>query len=120
MRGDVFNEYLQRIKSLVHHNKIYLVIDQFGAHIGDDAKTEADSLIRFIPVPKGGTAEYQPLDRGTFGIMKKKGVAKWTRISHQFPKKNWDKPTAARIALESGEEIKMHHILKAWNMIEES
>ena len=113
----VFIEYLQWIRSIVVQKKIYLVVDQFGAHFGPGSETNANSLnITLIPVPKGATAKYQPLDRGIFGIMKMKGTEKWTKINHQNPDMKWDKATAARIALESWEGITKQHILNAWEL----
>ena len=48
--------------------------------------------------------------------MKKKGKAKWIRICQKSPEKKWDKVTAAAIALDCWDEIKKHHILKAWDI----
>ena len=114
---EVFIEYLNWIRSIERAKKIYLVIDQFGPHIGPSSEATARRLnIAFIPVPKGGTGEFQPLDRGIYGIMKKKGSAKWTRIAHRNPDKKWDKETAAGIALECWGAITEEHIHAAWDL----
>ena len=102
MNEAIFIEYLSWIRTLVNQKKIYLIADQFGPHFGKDAEAHATSLhIKLIPVPKGGTGIYQPLDRGIFGIMKKKGAAEWAKMCSRNPQKKWDKQTATEIALES-------------------
>ena len=113
---EIFCEYLIWIQSIIQNKKIYLIVDQYGSHFGSDAMAKAKELnINLIPVPKGGTAEYQPLDRGIFGIMKAKGKSKWTRICHNNPSKKWDKQTAVHIALQCWKQITKTQILKAWN-----
>ena len=112
----VFIEYLSWIRSIVKESKIFLVIDQYGPHIGPHSEAKASrNNIKFIPVPKGGTAIYQPLDKGIYGIMKRKGTALWTRKCHQNPKQKWDKEISAGMALECWGAITEDHILAAWN-----
>ena len=111
----VFSEYLEWIRCIIGEKKISLVVDQWGPHFGPKAAKKAEDLdIHLIPVPKGGTSVYQPLDRKIFAIMKKKGAAKWVRMCHNNPRMKWTKSTATAIALQCWEEIKEHHILSAW------
>ena len=89
--------------------------------MGSSSKTKAEALnIKFIPVPKGGTGEFQLLDRGILGIMKRKGSSIWTRIFHKNPDTKWDKEISAGIALECWGAITEEHILSAWNFEETS
>ena len=117
MSEEAFIEYLLWIKIKYGLKKIYLVVDQYGTHFCPKARTKAEELnISLIPIPKGGTSKYQPLDRGIFGIMKSKGRAKWAEISRKNPTMKWDKQTSAGIALKCWEEITKTHILKAWDL----
>ena len=116
-----FCEYLAWIRGIVGSTKkIYLVVDQFGAHFGSSVEEKASELkIILIPVPKGGTSTFQPLDRGIFGIMKRKGVSKWIQKNHENPDMKWTKEEAAAIALECWDEITKYHIISAWNFEED-
>ena len=115
MSSGGFLEYLQWIREVVQNEKIYLLVDQYPTHFTEDAKVAAQKMnIILIPIPKGGTDRYQPLDRRIFGIMKSMGAAMWSEIYDQNPGIKLDKRLGARLALECWEKISKNNILAAW------
>ena len=92
MSSGGFLEYLGWIREVVQNEKIYLLVDQYPTHFTEDAKVAAQKMnIILIPIPKGGTDRYQPLDRRIFGIMKSMGAARWSEIYYQNPGIKLDK-----------------------------
>jgi hypothetical protein len=60
----VYLEYLQFLRSTRPNDIIDLVADQYPTHFSDVSQEKAKELdIVMVPVPKGGTAKYQPLDK---------------------------------------------------------
>ena len=76
MNPDTMLKTLDYVNSLRDQSKknlpIYLVLDVFRAHINVEVKQKAKKLnIKLITVPANGTAIYQALDVGIFGVFKK-------------------------------------------------
>jgi hypothetical protein len=71
-------DYLERLRELLPHGPICLILDQYRT--GDTAafQAKAEHLgISLLWIPKETAGIYQPLDRRVFGALKSGGRAKW-------------------------------------------
>jgi hypothetical protein len=77
-------------------------MDRFNAHETLDVYRLANALnIHLIFIPRGGTGQYQPLDRCTFGALKAIGRSHWTAFCAQTPAVPCTRELAAGLLLES-------------------
>jgi hypothetical protein len=99
---------------------IVLVLDQFDAHDNVAVYKRADELnIEMIFIPRGGTGQYQPLDRSVFGALKSKGRTKWNQHIFQKPGAGCTRAEAAELLLECWDELSEACIQSGWDLDEE-
>jgi hypothetical protein len=109
--------YLDWLRAHVEAAHIVLILDQFYAHDTFDVRARANRLdIELVFVPKGGTGTYQPLDRRVFGALKSKGRSKWTAHAFQNPGAQCTRSEAARLLLESWEELPEACVQSGWDL----
>jgi hypothetical protein len=121
MSQQPFCDYLHFLHEIRHGENIKLVLDQYTVHISTESRRLASELnIDFIPIPRGGTGRFQPLDRRIFGIMKSKGRSKWDRMTSQQQAVKQNKHFAAELALEAWTEITQTNMIAAWDIHEDS
>jgi hypothetical protein len=92
-------------------------LDQYPTHFSARSRHVADELnIRLIAIPKGGTAQFQPLDRKVFGPLKAIGAHLWSqRFCHLIA----PKPTttaSAELLLQAWNRIKTSTVQNAWTI----
>jgi hypothetical protein len=109
--------YLDWLRAHVAEAHIVLILDQFDAHDTDDIHQKADALdIELVPIPKGGTGIYQPLDRRVFGALKSKGRSKWSAHAFQNPGAECTRSAAAELLLQCWEELPKACVQSGWNL----
>jgi transposase len=109
--------YLDWLRAHINAPHIVLILDQFDAHDTLEIHARADELsIELVFIPRGGTGTYQPLDRRVFGALKSKGRAKWMRHAFQNPGAECTRPEAARLLLESWEELPEACVQSGWDL----
>jgi hypothetical protein len=95
-----------------------LVMDSFGAHFPDAVSDKARALgIRVIPVPKGLTGQWQPLDRRCFGPLKRISQALWKDVNARNPHMRWNHLEAARLLEQAWDSLKHEIVLSAWEFL---
>jgi hypothetical protein len=117
----VFNNYLRWLKTLLPPGESLVLLDQYPTHFSSRTMAVAASIeggMELIPVPKGGTGAYQPLDRRIFGNLKAKGAASWGAEYLRDPLEMAvaSKPIALRLLLETWDQISPEHITDAWSI----
>jgi hypothetical protein len=119
MDTTVMLQYLDWLHAASHQKPCALVMDSFGAHFPDEVIDKARGLcIRLIPVPKGLTGKWQPLDRKCFGALKKTSQRIWREKVTRQPDLQWDHIEAARILEEAWAELTAATVLSAWAFID--
>lgn len=112
--------YLHWLRQLIPDGPLCVLLDQFGTHTTEAVDAGARELgIETILIPKGATGRYQPLDRRTFGALKSKGRAKWTKMFAEHYGMQCNKANAAALLLESWEELSESAVLAGWDYGEE-
>jgi hypothetical protein len=119
MSRDVFTRYLAWLRKRLpkrKHGMIYLVIDQYPCHVYDGVDAIASKQnICLIPVPKGGTPLYQPLDRLVYGELKSLGRVEWEEKFFGVERPALTKETALDLLLLSWDKITKAHIVASWD-----
>jgi hypothetical protein len=120
----VFEDYMTWLIIQLQPGPVFLLMDQYPTHFSTKSKAAAAAKtdgLDFIPVPKGGTGEWQPLDHRIFGNLKAKGAEIWESkyIESVRNKTSFvpSKPLALQILLESWSQIRPSHITDAWAVI---
>jgi hypothetical protein len=87
----VMLRYLSWIHIGLSRRPFALVLDSFSGHATSRILHKAKFLgIELIPVPKGMTGEYQPLDRSCFGPLKMMSQKAWSdRVGARLPEEVW-------------------------------
>jgi hypothetical protein len=93
-----------------------LVMDSFRAHYTTRIIHKAEFLgVELIPVPKGMTGEFQPLDRSCFGPLKKMSQRAWDSRAAAEPDLIWNHCQAARLLEEVWPLLKRSTIKRGWD-----
>jgi hypothetical protein len=115
MDQQAFEHYLSWIRQQCPGKMIAILLDQYGTHISAKAHEAAQKYgILLIPVPKGGTGRYQPLDLRVFGCLKSIGRSLWTRMYTRDPTLIPTKMRAANLLIKSWSAILPNVIQSAW------
>jgi hypothetical protein len=92
------------------------MMDQYRTDIATEIQAEAESLgIEIIPVLRGGTGRYQPLDRRTFGALRSQGKAKWRRYFNDHYGTSSVREIAAELLLESQNKLSDFVVIASWD-----
>jgi hypothetical protein len=93
-----------------------LVMDSFGAHFPLEVGVLARCLeIELIPVPKGLTGQWQPLDRKCFGPLKRISQRLWKEKSLANPGMEWNHIEAAKLLEEAWALLSSETVVAAWD-----
>jgi hypothetical protein len=91
MDETVMLKHLSWLHACVKGRECVLVLDSFPAHGTPAVLYKAWTLqIWLLPVPRGLTGEFQPLDRKCFGPLKRISQKLWDRLAAQNPKLHWN------------------------------
>jgi hypothetical protein len=116
MDTTVMKQYLEYLHIASGGMRCALVMDSFGAHFPEEAMGIASDLdIEVIPVPKGLTGQWQPLDRRCFGPLKRMSQFLWGQKSSLNPHMKWDHIEAAKLLEEAWDALKTSTVLSAWD-----
>ena len=119
MSRNVFTRYLAWLRKQLPVRKngnIYLVVDQYPCHIFDGVESIANSYkITLIPVPKGGTTKYQPLDRLIYGELKVFGKSEWEEKFIGIESPTPRKETVLDLLILCWNKINPAHVRTAWD-----
>jgi hypothetical protein len=118
MTSEIYQRYLTWLRIQLPASvfgEIYLVTDQYSCHWCEGIEAYAAIMgIFLIPVPKGGTALYQPLDRTVYGELKQRGQQAWEESFMDKGIPIPTKETALDLLLDCWDKIPEKNIKKAW------
>jgi hypothetical protein len=107
--------YLSWAQIAVGHVAFALVMDSYPAHITPRVHHKAQRLgIELIPVPRGRTGQYQPLDRSCFGPLKKMSQRRWDEKTRAEPHMKWTHKRGAELLEESWAFLSRETIRHGW------
>jgi hypothetical protein len=114
--ADFMIQYLNFLKFQFPEKKLFLLMDQYPAHFHPSVKRQAETNnITLIPIPKGGTSKFQPLDRSIFGSLNTRGAHRWaSKFLNRA--KAVTKAEAVELLLECWDMITPEEIVKAWDI----
>jgi hypothetical protein len=113
----LMEDSLRWLRSTLPAAQLVLIMDQFHAHEAFSVSSLAQALgIHLIFIPRGGTGEYQPLDRRTFGALKSIGRARWTTYYAQHPGLKCTRELAAGLLLQCWDELPQSCVLSGWDL----
>jgi hypothetical protein len=119
MNTEVMLKYLSWLHFAMNEEACALVMDSFPGHVTDAVYVKADILaIEIIPVPKGLTGEYQPLDRGGFGPLKKMSQVLWNVRAAREPHLQWNHLEAAKLLEVAWAQLPLRVLKSAWRFPE--
>jgi hypothetical protein len=91
-------------------------MDQYRAHFSELIRFAYQNRpLKLIPVPKGGTGRFQPLDRTVFGGLKARAKKRWAKLFLNKDKKI-TKQEAVELLLDCWKCIGDKEIIEAWNI----
>jgi DNA segregation ATPase FtsK/SpoIIIE-like protein len=109
-------KYLSWLHAVFNEHPCALVMDSFPAHHTPGVRYKARSLgIEIIPVPRGLTGKYQPLDRRPFGALKRESQRLWDEMAAQVPGLQWNHVEAAKLLEEAWADLKRSTVVEGWN-----
>jgi hypothetical protein len=112
----VMLRYLSWIHQAMNQRPFALVLDSFPGHVTRGVFEKAEALgIEFIPVPRGMTGEFQPLDRSCLGPVKKMSQTAWDARAAADPDLKWDHREGARLWEEVWPRLSRAAVLRGWN-----
>jgi hypothetical protein len=112
--------YLSWVRVAVGEAPMALVIDAYTAHHTPRVQHKAERLaIEIIPVPRGLTGEYQPLDRSCFGPLKKISERLWDEKTHAHPEIVWKHKEGAKLLEEAWGHLTRETVQKGWQFQED-
>jgi hypothetical protein len=115
MNTEVMLKYLSWLHFAMNEEPCALVMDSFPGHVTEAVYAKADILaIEIIPVPKGLTGEYQPLDRGGFGPLKKMSQVLWDVRAAREPHLQWNHREAAKLLEVAWAQLPLRVLRSAW------
>jgi hypothetical protein len=113
--------YLSWVHIALGHYPFALVLDSFRGHDTERIRRRAESLgVQLIPVPRGMTGEYQPLDRSCFGPLKKMSQRAWDVRAASEPTLQWNHAEGTRLLEEVWPHLNRATILKGWDFTSET
>jgi hypothetical protein len=108
-------KYLSWLKLAMRDATFALVLDSYPAHITPRVRDKAARLeIEMVPVPRGLTGEYQPLDRSCFGPLKKTSQRFWDDRAWTNPGLKWTHEQGAQLLEESWSLLTRETIQHGW------
>jgi hypothetical protein len=115
--GVIMEQYLHWLRASVTGPQLVLILDKFEAHERENIYELADALnILLIFIPRGGTGQYQPLDRRVFGALKAKGRARLSTFYAENPGLVCTREQAAGLLLECWAELPESCIQVGWDL----
>jgi hypothetical protein len=115
MDETIMLKYLSWIKIALRDAAFALVLDSYPAHITPRVRDKAARMgIEMIPVPRGLTGEYQPLDRSCFGPLKKTSQRFWDDKARTNPELKWTHEQGANLLEESWSLLARETIQHGW------
>ena len=99
-------------------NRIFLMLDQFSAHMGTEVLKEAERLnIELIFVPAGMTSDLQPLDVGVNSVLKAKQAKLYREAMHRDQSAPYKPEHAMRDLCAISSSISPSLIRKSWSRV---
>jgi hypothetical protein len=115
MDESVMLRYLSWVHIALGCRPFSLVLDSFRGHTTMNVLRKAKFLgVELIPVPKGMTGQYQPLDRSCFGPLKKMSQKGWDIRAAENPELKWDHREGARLLEEVWPRLTRATVLRGW------
>jgi hypothetical protein len=89
MTERVMVQYLRWLQIVMGAGPFALVVDPFPGHVTQRVRWQARKMaVEFIPVPKGMTGQFQPVDRSCFEPLKNLSEPLWHRRYAEEPGRN--------------------------------
>ena len=113
---EVMEEYLKTLNyDFAKGNKCVLILDQYASHISENTKAAAKKYnVKLVYIPVSSTDEFQPLDKYIFGILKSQACCIFNDKAFNF-QQAFSKPEAADVFISLWDDLKVRHVLKAWD-----
>jgi hypothetical protein len=120
MNGDIFCEYLQRIRDQVPNGEqIFLICDIHASHRASCVKSLAATLnITLLYIPAGRTDQLQPLDRVVFGALKSEARRLFRRRTSHDPELKRSKRDAIADLVAAWDMLTPATLEAAWQLYE--
>jgi hypothetical protein len=112
----VMLRYLSWLNAALNLHPCALVMDSFPAHYTPLVGYKARALgIEVIPVPRGWTGKYQPLDRRPFGALKAISQRMWDEIAAKSSDLKWNHVEAAKLLEAAWAKLGHEAIERGWS-----
>jgi hypothetical protein len=109
--------YLHWLRGRLTAARIVLLMDRFGAHETLEIYYLAEALtIHLIFIPCGGTGQYHPLDRRTFGALTAMGRSRWTALYARNPGVMCTRELAAGLLLGCWDALSQCCVQDGWDL----